>query len=102
MSASIENRSQNQESAAQITEDLEMRLSCTAVYETVLRALSRATIGKLGAFLVVSAFWASPILAVPIPVSSYVISTPPEPSFLDSTGTQLTDGILGDPNINQN
>jgi hypothetical protein len=48
------------------------------------------------------AFWALPILSVQIPVSSYVISTPPEPSFLDSTGTQLTDRIFGDPNINQN
>jgi hypothetical protein len=59
-------------------------------------------IGNVGAFLLLSALWIPPVLAVPIPVSSYVISTPPEPSFLDSTGTQLTDGVFGSPNIDVN
>ena len=66
-----------------------MRLWRTVNYTRLLGAL-------------VSALWVSPILTVPIPASSYVISTPPEPSFLDSTGTQVTDGIFGDPNIVQN
>lgn len=59
-----------------------------------------ATSRNRGALLLVTAFWALPVLAVPIPVSSYTITTPPEVSYVDSTGKQLTDGIFGDPNIN--